>query len=216
MTERFVKADWPAPDAVAAGMITRHGSVDDLPREPEWLHQVHGARVVKLDTEDFVAGQPDADAVVGNQSGDICVVQTADCMPVLFCATDGQEIAAAHAGWRGLAGGVLDATIEAMTTPATELLAWLGPAIGQPRFEVGGEVREAFADAGFDCAARFITNERGRWQADLFGLTKDRLQACGVTAIYGERNCTYDQPERYYSYRRDGTTGRLYSFIHRR
>ena len=210
------QADWPVAVGIAAGTITRHGTAADLPAEPEWLHQVHGARVVELGTKDFAMGEPDADAVVGKRSGDICVVQTADCLPVLFCARDGEEIAAAHAGWRGLAGGVLEATIEAMSTPAAELLAWLGPAIGQQRFEVGDEVREAFADADFDCAARFAANERGRWQADLFGLAKDHLQACGVTSVHGERDCTFDQPDRYYSYRRDGSTGRLYSFIHRR
>lgn len=214
MTEALVRPDWPAPNDIVAGTITRDGSADDLPAAPQWLHQVHGARVVKLGSDDFAAREPDADAVVGSQPGDICVVQTADCLPVLLCARDGREVAAAHAGWRGLAGGVLDATIGAMATPAGDLLAWLGPAIGQARFEVGSDVREAFAAAGFECAARFEANERGRWQADLYGLAKDRLHARGVTAVYGERDCTYDQPDRYYSYRRDGSTGRLLSFIH--
>ena len=215
MTETVIKADWDAPANIVAGTTTRHGTTADLPAKPKWLHQVHGAHVVNLDSEDFAAGEPDADAVVGNQPGDICVVQTADCLPVLFCARNGEEIAAAHAGWRGLVAGVLDSTIKRMTTPAADLVVWLGPAIGSRRFEVGGEVRDAFEEAGFDCATRFATNERGRWQADLFGLAKDRLQACGVTSLNGMRDCTFDQPDRYFSYRRDGSTGRLYSFIYR-
>jgi YfiH family protein len=170
---------------------------------------------VRLRDPCFGQGAPKADAVIGNQPGDICVVQTADCLPVLLCARDGGEIAAVHAGWRGLAGGVVDATIAAMATPAAELLAWLGPAIGVARFEVGEEVREAFANAGFACTPRFSRNERGRWQADLFGLAQDHLYACGVTAVSGHRDCTFDQPERYFSFRRDGTTGRMLSFVYR-
>ena len=216
MTEALVRPDWPAPDGIIAGTTTREGSADDLPAVPLWLHQVHGVRVAKLGTDDFAVREPDADAVVGSRPGDLCVVQTADCLPVLFCARDGREVAAAHAGWRGLAGGVLDATIDAMATPAADLLAWLGPAIGQARFEVGSEVRAAFAAAGFECATRFEANERGRWQADLYGLARDRLHAKGVTAVYGEQDCTYDQPDRYYSYRRDGSTGRLLSFVYLR
>jgi YfiH family protein len=179
------------------------------------LRQVHGNRVVRLGDPDFAAGRPAADAVIGDEAGALCVVQTADCLPVLMCAGDGSEVAAVHAGWRGLAGGVVDATIAAMSAPAEELLAWLGPAIGQARFEVGGEVRDAFEAAGFDCKSRFTRNDGGRWQADLFGLAKDRLRACGVTAISGRRDCTYDQPDRYFSYRRDGTTSRMLSYIYR-
>lgn len=216
MTDNFVNADWEVPANIVAGTTTRHGTVVDLPAEPKWLRQVHGAHVVNLGSEDFATGEPDADAVVGNRPGDICVVQTADCLPVLFCARDGEEIAAAHAGWRGLVAGVLDSTIERMTTSAADLVVWMGPAIGSRRFEVGGEVRDAFVAAGFECATRFAANGRGRWQADLFGLAKDRLQACGVTSLYGQRDCTFDQPDRYFSYRRDGSTGRLLSFVHRR
>ena len=201
---------------IVAGVTTRHGGLADLPATPQLLKQVHGNRVVRLGDPDFAAGSTEADAVIGDRAGAICVVQTADCLPVLFCASDSREIAAAHAGWRGLAGGVLDATIARLSTPPAELLAWLGPAIGQARFEVGGEVREAFAAAGFDCASRFTRNPDGRWQADLFGLAEDRLHALGVAAVYGRRDCTFDQPDRYYSYRRDGTTGRMLSFVHRR
>lgn len=215
MNAPILKADWPAPSCIVAGTTTRHGSAADLPATPRLLHQVHGARVVQLGDPGFDQGAPEADAVIGAQSGAICVVQTADCLPVLLSARDGSEFAAVHAGWRGLAGGVVDATIAAMATPPGDLLAWLGPAIGVARFEVGGEVREAFAAAGFDCAGRFSPNARGRWQADLFGLAQDRLRALGVAAVYGQRDCTFDQPERYFSYRRDGTTGRMLNFVYR-
>jgi len=175
---------------------------------------VHGNRAVKLGTDDFAEGEPEADAVVGVCPGDLCVIRTADCLPVLLAARDGSEIAAIHAGWRGLAAGVIDAAIARMATAPAELLAWLGPAIAQPSFEVGDEVRAAFADAGFDTAGRFEQNQRGRWQADLFGLASDRLQTIGVAGVYGERRCTYVDAENYYSYRRDGPTGRLLSFIY--
>lgn len=216
MIETVQFADWPVPENIVAGTTTRHGGMADLPADAQLLTQVHGNTVVRLGGDDFDAGSPEADAVIGSHPGDLCVVQTADCLPVLLCAQDGIEIAAAHAGWRGLAGGVLDATIADMRTPPHELLAWLGPAISTGRFEVGDEVRAAFADAGFDCANRFARNERGRWQADLFGLARDRLTACGVSAVHGRRDCTYDQPDRYFSFRRDGSTGRLLSFVYRR
>lgn len=216
MIEAVQFADWPAPESVVAGTTTRKGSLADLPADPQLLTQVHGSTVVQLGGAEFAAGSPEADAVIGTHPGDLCVVQTADCLPVLLCARDGSEIAAAHAGWRGLAGGVLDATVADMRTPPGELLAWLGPAIGTARFEVGEEVRDAFDGAGFDCAGRFSRNDRGRWQADLFGLAKDRLNACGLSAVHGRRDCTFDQPDRYFSYRRDGSTGRLLSFVYRR
>ncbi len=214
MSEACVIADWPAPKSIVAGTTTRQGGVAELPAAPRFLQQVHGVRVAQLDDPAFVPGQTEADAVIGRQSGDICVVQTADCLPVLLCAADGSEFAAVHAGWRGLAAGVLDATLARMSAQTADLLAWLGPAIGQARFEVGDEVREAFAAAGFACQDRFARNHRGRWQADLFGLASDRLQACGVAAVHGRRDCTFDQPDRYYSYRRDGATGRLLSFVY--
>lgn len=206
-------ADWPAPPNVTAGTTTRHGGAADLPATPQYLIQVHGKHVVQLGSSDCASAEPEGDAVFGNQPGDICVVRTADCLPVLLCARDGSEIAAVHAGWRGLAAGVIDATVERMATDSSDLLAWIGPAIAQASFEVGGEVREAFCAAGFDAEKRFTANERGRWQADLFGLAADRLQTIGVTAVYGERLCTFDNPERFFSYRRDGQTGRLLSFI---
>jgi YfiH family protein len=208
-------ADWPAPPNIVAGTTLRDGGEGDLPTPPKWLEQVHGKRAVVLGSADFESGVPQADAVIGRQAGDICVVQTADCLPVLLCSGDGQEIAAIHAGWRGLAGGVIEATLARMQHAPSELIAWFGPAIAQSAFEVGLEVREAFDAAGFQCEGRFTENERGRLQADLFGLAESRLQDCGVSAVFGGGLCTYSDSERFYSYRRDGSTGRLLSYIQR-
>ena len=134
---------------------------------------------------------------------------------MLLCSQDGTEVAAAHAGWRGLVAGVVDATVARMSSDASNIIAWLGPAIAMPAFEVGAEVGEQFGAANFDCERRFASNSRGRWQADLFGLAADRLKAIGVAGVFGERICTFDDPERFFSYRRDGETGRLLSFIQR-
>jgi YfiH family protein len=215
LSETVLFADWPAAANIVAGTTTRSGSEADLPAEPSWLKQVHGARAVVLGSDDFSAGVPEADAVIGKRLGEICVIRTADCLPVLLCSRDGTEIAAVHAGWRGLAAGIIEATLARMSTDAHELIAWLGPAIAMPAFEVGAEVREAFSLANFDCTQRFAENARGRWQADLFGLAADRLDAIGIAGVFGERICTFDNPERFFSYRRDGETGRLLSFIHR-
>lgn len=215
MSDAVLLAQWSAPANIVAGTTTRNGSESDLPAETQWLKQVHGARVVMLGTADFDAGVPEADAVIGNRRGDICAVRTADCLPLLLCSLDGSEVAAVHAGWRGLAAGVIDTTLAQMSHDAFEMIAWLGPAIAMPAFEVGTEVREEFAAARFDCEHRFVANSRGRWQADLFGLATDRLRALGIGEVFGERICTFDDPERFYSYRRDGSSGRLLSFIQR-
>lgn len=215
MSSAVLMADWPAPENIVAGTTTRNASETELPVAPKWIKQVHGARAVVLGTADFEDVEPKADAVIGNRPGDLCVVRTADCLPVLLCSLDGEEVAAIHAGWRGLAAGVIDATVERMANRTTDLIAWLGPAIAMPAFEVGAEVREEFAAARFDCKDRFAVNPRGRWQADLFGLAADRLAALGISEVFGERVCTFDNPEQYFSYRRDGETGRLLSFIQR-
>jgi len=140
-------------------------------------------------------------------------VRTADCLPVLFCSADGTEVAAAHAGWRGLAAGVLENTVAAMRSDVSNLLAWMGPAISQPNFEVGGEVRDAFLAHSVAAEACFEANARGRWQADLYGLARQRLAASGVKAIYGGGWCTFADSERFYSYRRNQETGRMVSFV---
>jgi YfiH family protein len=242
MSIDWIEADWPAPAGIIAGTTTRHGGVSDgayqsmnlgahvgdepdrvaenrrqfvtgcgLAAEPGWLTQVHGTAVRVAGS-----GEPvEADAAIARRPGAVVAVLTADCLPILLCADSGDEIAAIHAGWRGLAAGIVGATLSRLHTRPERLLAWLGPAISQAAFEVGGEVRAAFVagDAGAD--ACFKPNERGRWQADLYALARRRLEAAGVGAIYGGGHCTFGNSERFFSYRRDGHCGRMATFIHR-
>jgi len=215
MSAEWLPAAWPAPAGILAGTTLRANSNFELPAEPLWLKQVHGARVVHCASSEFGSSPPEADASVADYPGAICAVRTADCLPILLCSTDGREIAAAHGGWRGLAAGIAENTVRAMATAPQQLLAWLGPAIAQPAFEVGDEVREAFLAHDASAAAAFIENSRGRWQADLYLLAKQRLAAVGVQAVFGGGLCTYSDPERFYSYRRDSRTGRLVSFVYR-
>ena len=140
---------------------------------------------------------------------------SADCLPVVFAAADGNEVAIAHAGWRGLCGGILEATLAAMKTAPAGLLAWLGPAISQPAFEVGAEVRRQFVDRQRGAARHFTENERGRYQADLYGLAKQRLGKAGVTAVFGGDRCTWSESREFFSYRRDGRCGRMATFVYR-
>jgi YfiH family protein len=182
---------------------------------PQWLNQVHGTRVVEAEPDAGRRGSwlPDADAVTTARAQLPCVVMTADCLPVFFCDRAGTRVAVAHAGWRGLCEGVLEATLAAFPAPA-DVLAWLGPAIGPDAFEVGGEVREAFLARQPEAAAQFRPGPNaGRYLADLYGLARLRLAAAGVTAVSGGGLCTYSDRERFYSYRRDGQTGRLASVI---
>jgi hypothetical protein len=180
-----------------------------LPAEPLWLEQVHGTAVARFDA----AGVPRADAAVATQPGQVCVVMVADCLPVLLAAADGSAVAVAHAGWRGLAAGVIERTVEAMPLPPAGLVAWLGPCIGPDAFEVGGEVREAFLARDPAAARRFAPNPRGRWWADLEGLARDRLATAGVAGVHGGGLCTYRDAGRFFSFRRDGTTGRLAALV---
>lgn len=212
MIADWIAADWPAPDGVVAGTTLRTGSLASLQLtgDPCWLNQVHGADVVVADRYD---APPDADACVGRQTGDICVVKTADCLPVLICTEDGREVAAAHAGWRGLVAGIIEATIAAMAHAPRDLLVWMGPAISQSSFEVGDEVRAAFVKTDGEAAACFVANARGRWQADLYELARRRLAALGVTRVYGGQFCTFADKERFYSYRRNPDCGRMVSFV---
>jgi hypothetical protein len=177
-----------------------------LPGEPLWLEQVHGTAVA---VHDGGADVPRADASIATAEGRVCAVLTADCLPVVLADRAGSRIGVAHAGWRGLVGGVMEATIAALRCPAGELLAWLGPAIGPAAFEVGPEVREAFTKRLPSLAECFVANARGRLQADLYGLARRQLAAAGVTAVYGGGWCTASDPRRFYSFRRDGTTGRM-------
>lgn len=233
--------EWSAPHAVRAAFTLRGGGVSaapfdslnlgahvgdspaavaenrrrvrarlHLPAEPVWLEQVHGTRVADLDA----AGEESpADAVLTRRRGRVCAVQVADCMPVLFAARDASAVAVAHAGWRGLAAGVLEATVARLGVAAGELIAWLGPAISLRHFEVGGEVRAAFLDGDPAAAAAFVANERGRWQCDLGALARRRLSKLGVTEVSGGRWCTYADSARFFSFRRDGRCGRMAALI---
>ncbi|HEV7139387.1 MAG TPA: peptidoglycan editing factor PgeF [Steroidobacteraceae bacterium] len=184
-----------------------------LPAEPVWLEQVHGQRVVDLDGPTSLDSPGPADAAVTRTPGRICVIQVADCMPVLFAATDGSAVGAAHAGWRGLAAGVLEATVRAMNTPPAQLLAWMGPAIGQAHFEVGEEVRAAFVAADVYAEGAFAANERGRWQCDLYALARRKLAALGIPSVHGGGWCTYADAGRFFSYRRDSRCGRMAAVV---
>lgn len=209
------------PKAVAANRAKLHAYLE-LPACPRWLHQVHGTTVARLgaptggdDVPATVAGSaPVADAAAAVTANAVCAVLTADCLPVLLCDTAGTRVAAAHAGWRGLAAGVLEATVAAMDCAPGALLAWLGPAIGPAAFEVGDEVRAAFVrrDAALE-AAFAPAAQPDKWFGDLYAIARAKLAAVGVAAVYGGGRCTGSEPEHFYSYRRDGATGRMASLI---
>jgi len=241
-TPAFLYPDWPAPARVRAACTTRIGGVsrgafaglnlgrnggDDsaavsenrrrvhqalgLPAEPCWIRQVHGVRAVQMPQ---AAPDPDADASFTFEPGVVCAVQAADCLPVLFCDRAATVVAAAHAGWRGLAGGVLERTVAALPVPPGELLAWLGPAIGPEAFEVGEEVRECFVSVDAAAAGAFRRGSNpGKYYADLFGLARLRLARAGVHHISGGGLSTHADPARFFSYRRDGLTGRMAALI---
>jgi len=204
-------ADGDAPDVVArnrAQLVELAG----LPSAPHWLKQVHGIDVVRVDAPaDTAAPEPEADALVTSVPGVVLAILTADCLPVVFAAKDGREIAAAHAGWPGLSKGMLEATLAAMRTPATEVIAWIGPAAGPQRYEVGENVFDAFVSQDAGAAAAFAPTRPGHWLADLPALARRRLVASGVSAddIHGGDLCTISEPARFFSHRRDGRSGRI-------
>jgi YfiH family protein len=189
----------------------------ELPGEPAWLKQVHGADVVTLDAAVSASERRQtADAAVTCTPGVVCAVLTADCLPVLFCNRAGTHVAAAHAGWRGLAAGVLETTVTALDAagaPASSLLAWLGPAIGPASYEVGAEVRDAFLQSDPSAEVVFQANRPGHWLLDLYAAARTRLRRAGVTAISGGDLCTLSDRERFFSHRRDGVTGRQATLI---
>ena len=200
-----------APTAVAANRA-RLRSGAGLPSEPRWLEQVHGADVLDLDRAQ-ASPLPPADAAVTGRAGVVCAVLTADCLPVLLCDRSGSRVGVAHAGWRGLLRGVLPAAVAALGVAPRDVLAWLGPAIGPPAFEVGPEVRDAYLAADARAAACFEPNARGRWQADLYGLARLSLAAAGVTAVFGGDFCTYTESARFFSHRREAPCGRMATLI---
>jgi len=182
----------------------------ELPAEPVWLNQVHGREVIAAEQ---VSALAQADAACAFAPGRVCAVLTADCLPVLLCDRAGTRVAAAHAGWRGLAAGVLTATVARLSCAPDDLLAWLGPAIGPHAFEVGDEVRVAFLALDPGNAACFQPSPAGRWLADIYELARRRLRALRVTAVYGGDWCTFTDRERFFSYRRSPRTGRMASLI---
>ena len=244
MPEAILEADWPAPANVRCLVTTRRGGVSRGPfagfnlgsqveDEPahvrhnrallqhhlgsgvplQWLRQVHGSEVFVLEEQE--EAPPRADAIYTRRPRRAAGILTADCLPVCLCSRAGGEVAVAHAGWRGLAAGVLENTLRRFAAPAGDILAWLGPAIGPCHFEVGGEVREAFladhpeAELAFSPAPR-----EGKWMADLYALARQRLAAAGVSSVHGGGRCTFCEPERFYSYRRDGRTGRFATLVY--
>jgi len=238
-THGWIEPDWPAPAGVRALITTRAGGVSRgayaglnlgmnsgdevgdvahnraslaqwLPAEPLWLRQVHGTTVVEAGT---LEGSPEADAALARAPGRVCAVLTADCLPLLLCDAAGTTVAAVHAGWRGLCAGVIEQTLLAMDRPPQTLLAYLGPAIGPQAYEVGDEVRAAFVAADAQAEAAFAPGKPGKFCADLYALARQRLARGGVTRVYGGGYCTYNERDRFYSYRRDGATGRMASLI---
>ena len=195
----------------------------DLPAEPLWLRQVHGTTVLDVDSVppsvQPAAGRPPfrqaphADGAVTSRLRQPCAILTADCLPVLLCDTSGTRVGAAHAGWRGLAGGVLEAAVQRISVEPGQLLAWVGPGIGPQAYEVGAEVVERFVCLDPDAAQCFAANANGRWQADLCGLARQRLRGAGVEAIYGGGWCTYTESERFFSHRREAPCGRMATVI---
>jgi polyphenol oxidase len=183
-----------------------------LPAEPDWLQQVHGVAVADLDAP---TSARTADAAITREVARVCAILTADCLPVMLAAQSGEAIGAVHAGWRGLAAGVIESAVKSLGLAPEQLQAWLGPSIGPRYFEVGPEVREAFVSADAAAASAFEPNAGGRFQADLCLLARQRLERLGIRRIYGGGACTYADPTRFFSHRRDGQTGRQATLIWR-
>lgn len=240
LSSTFIYPNWPAPAHVKAIQTTRLGGVSAAPYQslnlgdhvkdnphhvahnrqllntfvpsvPVWLNQVHGVRVIDAALSSCVES---ADASFSTKKNVVCVTMTADCLPVFLCDKAGTVVAAVHAGWRSLCDGVIEQTIKSMPVEASELMAWLGPAIGPEAFEIGGEVRAQFIaqDAQAESAFKPKANT-DKWLGDLYSIAKQRLANMGVPAVYGEPNCTYSNPDKFFSFRRDGDTGRMASLI---
>lgn len=233
-----IQPDWPAPANVKSIQTTRLGGISEapyhslnlgdhvhdnpqhvaynrqllsslVPTEPVWLTQVHGTRVIDAALSDCMEN---ADASFTTSASVVCVTMTADCLPVLLCDRAGTIVASVHAGWRGLCNGVIEQTIKTMPVAVSELMAWLGPAIGPEAFVVGDEVRQDFISQDGQAEKAFVAHE-GKWTGNLYLIAKQRLQSLGITAVYGEILCTYSNPDQFFSYRRDGETGRMATMI---
>ena len=239
---QFIRPHWPAPENVCAVATTRAGGFSeapfdalnlaahvgdapasvvanrallqrqlDLPAEPCWLNQTHSNRVTLLSGgSDY---EIDSDSAIARKKGQIAVVMTADCLPILLCNQDGSEVAAIHAGWRGLADGVVSNTLSSMNSALSQLIAWIGPSISSQRFEVGEDVFQLFVARNKNSAGFFNTNRPQHWLCDLAGLAEQELSGHGVKQVYRSALCSYDDAERFYSYRRDNVTGRMASLI---
>ena len=237
----WIVPDWPAPPRVRAFVTTRAGGVSageyasmnlggssgdeeenvvhnrkivraHLPGDPAYLAQVHGDHVVNLDMP-REPGRPRADAAVTSRAGNVAVVLTADCMPVFLCDRAGRRVAVAHAGWRGLSGGVVENALASLESDPQEVVAWLGPAIGPEIFEVGAEVKEAFERGDANAGEAFRAHKPGKFMADLYALARRRLARAGVRDVYGGGFCTYQETDRFFSYRRAQRSGRMGAFI---
>ncbi|MCK5191913.1 MAG: peptidoglycan editing factor PgeF [Methylococcales bacterium] len=240
MTKHWLAADWPAPENIKAGTTLRSGGISsgkycslnlamhvgdnprnvidnrkriksllELPAEPMWLQQTHGSRVVRAECADNL----EADASFSNKKNIICAIMTADCLPLLLCSQDGGYVAAVHGGWRGLLAGVIENTVNAMQQ--RDLLAWMGPAIGPKCFEVGAEVCDTFIHKRAEYSSAFSKLENSKWFADIYRIARITLMANGITRIYGGEYCTVTDQSRFYSYRREGETGRMTTLIWR-
>lgn len=237
MTSNWLKADWPAPEFIQAGTTLRRGGVSkapydsfnlashvgdeseaveqnrrllNLPNAPQWLEQIHSTAAVLLPCKDDI---PKADASYTSKINTVCVVMTADCLPVLITDKEGSCVAAIHAGWRGLCDGVIEATIKKLPAAAENLLVWLGPAIGPDVYEIGEEVYDAFTKRDNEAKRAFTVTSEQHWLFDIYHLAKLRLNRVGVDNIYGGEHCTLTEKEDFFSYRRDGVTGRTASMI---
>ena len=239
MALQLIYPDWPAPKNVKALSTTRDGGCrsgpwtslnlggntgDDvnsvaenraklrelLPVEPVWLKQRHDTAIAQLDS---VGYSLEADAAVSRQSGQVCAVLTADCLPLLLCERQGQAVAAVHCGWRGLSAGIIEAAVNALDFPPGQLMAWMGPAIGPDHYEVGADVFAAFSGYPSGAVAAFTPGRPGHWQLDLYELTRMKLARIGVNSVFGGGYCTYSDASRFFSYRRDGETGRQASLV---
>lgn len=235
----WLEADWPAPDFIKAGITLRHGGVStapynsfnlathvgdelavveknramlnlNLPNTPQWLEQTHSTSVVLLPSKEM---NPKADAVYTLQKNVVCTVMTADCLPLLITDKQGSCVAAVHAGWRGLCDGIIETTIKKLAIKPESLLVWLGPAIGQDVYEVGEEVYHAFTATNDDFKQAFTETSKGHWLFDIYHAAKLRLNKTGVNQIFGGNRCTLSEEKDFFSYRRDGVTGRMASLI---